>query len=246
MAAHNNIAERKKLFAKIKKEILDRAKKGPDGKLSFKRYAKEHLTNNTYWALAKVVSDEYNVDIYDTIKLGLSAVLDIAWASISKNTAPAFSYSLKALQDSKSVYQIGPVYYAKSWDLPIGQIQQTDNDGSWPLYRDTYLVEKRDRKSLTDLVCSRGYSEQTLTATATFSPGPTQSWPHGSLVFYGATLYGCISAHTHSPTTPISPTYSAYWKQFSTWTYSTATFGDDNKTLITKYSQAIDFLLDTF
>lgn len=246
MAAHTNIVERNRLYGKTRRELAKLAQRGATYRNEFFAMARDYLANDKYWALADVFSQDHGIDLWDTAKLGLNAKLDQAWKKLLSDTAPTEARLLASLSSAMGVYQVGNIWYHAPTNFKLGTINVVDADGNWPYYKDTALVEKRDRAALSDLVCERGYSVSQLAGFPTYATSGTFTWSHGDVCFYGPTAYACISAHVQSPSSPISPTYSQYWKRFASWTYSKLEITDNNKKQEDKYAAGIDFLLGAF
>lgn len=232
----------KKDTEKIFRKIDSLAKLGSDAIFDYFNYVDQLLEESKYSIFEDVLYTKYQIKAssftsYQTMKRK-------TFELIRQLTNSSFQEKLKKIYDNKSVYPIGYHYYDSTNNAYLGDIIEIEESQNWIAYKDTKLIEKTEQVKIINLEASVGNTQSINQAVPTFETNIdyTITYYNGNIVLFQESLYQCINSYTWSRNNQITPTYSNYWDTFISPTYSTQDFNDDGVELLTKYSQAIDWL----
>jgi len=229
-----------KIFKKL--ELL--AQRGDDAYMDFREYIDEIVTDRLYNTLGDVLLTKYNIPIekyksIDDLKKEL-------FKEVRFQTKSKFLKSLDRLYTSKNVYSNGYHFYDSMTNKYIGDINERENPIKSPYaYQDEKLKEKLSTTEIYYLESTIGnlssYNESIPPYDLDYVDG-TIAYKVDSQVKYNGDFYDCIQSYNWKYGDPITPTYSEYWTLTSIPTYSVVSITGPDKTLLDKYSIAIDVL----
>jgi len=209
---------------KIYKKINYISQKGLDGSFDYYVYIDELIDNGQYAMLEDVMTTKYNIDIQN-----FKSIYDLKHKTFDKiriSTTSLFQDNLKKIFDNKNVYSIGFHFYDKTNNHYLGDIKELE------------------QPTVINLEVSVGLEQSVLDGIPPFEVDRTDviTIEKDSLVRYIGNIYECTDTYTYTQANPITPTYSNYWMQIYSPTYSYTLIDDDNTKLIDKYNQAIDIV----
>jgi len=209
---------------KIYKKINSISQKGLDGSFDYYVYIDELIDNGQYAMLEDVMTTKYNIDIRN-----FKSIYDLKHKTFDKiriSTTSLFQDNLKKIFDNKNVYSIGFHFYDKTNNHYLGDIKELE------------------QPTVINLEVSVGLEQSVLDGIPPFEVDRTDviTIEKDSLVRYIGNIYECTDTYTYTQANPITPTYSNYWMQIYSPTYSYTLIDDDNTKLIDKYNQAIDIV----
>jgi hypothetical protein len=224
----------RKEYNKIFKRINKIAQKGSESIIEYKELIDELVTRGQYRLLEDVLITKYGIDIskYPNIEKVKNETFD----DIRRVTNFTSQIFLKELTEQKEVYSMGYHYYNKNNNQYLGDIQEVELN---PNFSEKKLIE-----IFIDLEAVVGLSSSIIYAIPTFVDDirTTVRFDIDAQVLYNNGIYHCIQSYTYSELNRLTPTYSTYWDQVSSPSYSLTTFTGSSTTLLEKYSLAIDTL----
>lgn len=221
-------------YNKVFKRINKIAQKGSESILEYKDLIDELVTTNQYRLLEDILITKYGIDIskYPNIEKVKNETFD----EIRRATNFSSQIFLKDLTEQKGVYSVGFHFYDKNNNQYLGDIREVELN---PNFSEKKLVE-----IFIDLESIVGLSSSIVSAIPEFVNDPrlTLNLPQDSQVIYGGEIYHCIQPYTYSSINRITPTFSSYWNQVLSPSYSLTMFTGSSTTLLKKYQLAIDNL----
>lgn len=235
----------RKEYEKIYNRINNIAKKGKDAVFEYYILINEVIDNGQYNILQDVLINKYKIDL-----IYFKSVQDLkhkTFSIIRQKTNSSSQIELNKLFDGKNVYPIGYHYFRKTNNQYLGDIKEIEESENWIAYKDPKLTEKQDEIRIINLEVVIGLSQSILESIPEFenNPNKTITFATNSLVIFTGNIYNCIQSYTYNLTNQITPTYSSYWSQKLSPTYSVTTLDDNETKLIDKYSIAIDLINQT-
>ena len=231
----------KKDLNKIYRKIDTISKKGKDGVFDFYTYIDQLIANSQYIQLEDVMRIYYDINIkkYQSI----DDFKKLSYTFIREKTSSSFQKKLKDLLEQKNVYQIGFNFYDSVNNHYLGDIKESDSSESWIAYRDPNLKQIEDEIKVIRLEVAIGISQSMSDTIPIFANDNNEvEFGVNDLIRYDGLIYECISAYTYSMINRVTPTYSSYWTNVYSPTYSLTIIDDSNLKLIDKYSMAIDIV----
>jgi hypothetical protein len=224
----------RKEYNKVFKRINKIAQKGSESVMEYKELIDELVLTGQYRILEDVMITKYGIDI--SVYKNIEKVKNEIFDDIRRVTNFTPQIFLKELTDQKEVYSIGFHYYNKNNNQYLGDIQEIELN---PDFSGRKLIE-----IFIDLEAVVGLSPSIISAIPTFVDNIRTiiKFDIDAQVLYGNGIYHCIQSYTYSEFNRITPTYSSYWDQVSSPSYSLTTFTGSSTTLLQKYSLAIDTL----
>jgi len=227
---------------KIYKKINSIAQKGQDGSFEFYVYIDDIVDGGLYQLLEDTMITKYDIDIRK-----FKSTHDMkhrTYELIRQKTVSIFQNQLKELFNSNNVYQVGFHFYDSTNNHYLGDIREIEQKADWIAYKDPKLAEKQDQIRVINLEVTTGIKQSISDGVPPFVDNRINTiyYEYESLVRFDENVYECTLAYTYSNVNPITPTYSNYWIQISSPTYSLTLIDDDNTKLIDKYIQAIDIV----
>jgi hypothetical protein len=227
---------------KIYKKINSISQKGLDASFDYYAYIDELIDNGQYAMLEDVMITKYNIDIQN-----FKSIYDLKHKTFDKiriSTTSLFQENLKKLFDKRNVYPIGFHFYDKTNNHYLGDIKEIEEPADWIAYKDPKLSEKQDQITVINLEVTSGLEQSVIEAIPPFVADRTDVFTieKDELVRYVGNIYECTETYTYTQNTPITPTYSNYWMQIYSPTYSYTLIDDNNVKLIDKYDQAISIV----
>lgn len=232
----------RKEYNKVYKKINSIAQKGIDGKFDYYIYINDLVDSGQYSLLEDVMSTKYKIDI--RLYKSTDDMKHKTFDKVREKTASPFQTRLKALCEYRSVYQVSYHFYDSINNHYLGDIKEVEDPANWIAYKDPKLAEKQDQIKVINLEVTSGISQSTIDSIPTFIDNRTLSidFKNEDLVRYDGNIYECVLDYTYSYSSPITPTYSNYWMQIFSPTYSLTVIGDNTIKLIDKYNMAIDIV----
>lgn len=226
----------RKNFDKLYNKINKLAQKGSDYIYEYFSLIDETVSLGQYSLLEDVMKVKYGITLRNF--LSVNDFKENSFEIVRSLTNDLSAVNLQKLLDQKSVYQVGFYIYDKITNQYLGDVKELETQIG-KRFTNTKLI------NLTiDLQAERGIQSSIYSAIPTFENNPlyTRRYIVGDLLLYQGTIYQCQLAYTYSSTNRLTPTFSAYWAQMITPTYSAAFFTSSSISLAQKYSSAIDFL----
>lgn len=224
--------EVEKMYNKINKL----AQKGPDYVFEYYNLIDEIINNRQYFILQDVMITKYEIQMRNF--LSITEFKEFSFKEIRKGLNDVSLESVKKIFDQKSAYLVGYHVYDSVTNHYLGDIHENQT-----VTRLEY-TNPRLQNITVQLQAERGIPASINSAIPQFENNPLISRHYGlnDLLLYSGNIYQCQLSYTYSYTNKITPTFSTYWAEMITPTYSMATFTSSSITLTQKYSSAIDFL----
>lgn len=228
---------------KIYKKLDSLSQRGDDALMDFRDYIDQLVEYGQYGVLIDVMDLKYSIDIR-----GYKSVEDMkkdVFKKIKFQTKSKFAKNLKTLFDTKNVYTNGYHYYDSLTNKYLGDINEIETYSKYDYaYYDTRLNKRLNESSDISLKITLGVSSSIYSAVPQYLTDPNRVINYGtnSQVVYEGFVYDCINEYTWSYGSPITPTYSEYWSLTNVPTYSIFGVTEPSKTLLEKYSEAIDIM----
>lgn len=232
----------RKEYLKVYKKINTIAQKGTDGVFEYYSYIDEIIDNGEYSLLEDVMITKYNINVQ--IYKSTYDLKHKTFDKVRSLTTSLFQENLKKLFDKRNVYPIGFHFYDKTNNHYLGDIKEIEEPADWIAYKDPKLSEKQDQITVINLEVTSGLEQSVIEAIPPFVADRTDVFTieKDELVRYVGNIYECTETYTYTQNTPITPTYSNYWMQIYSPTYSYTLIDDNNVKLIDKYDQAISIV----
>jgi hypothetical protein len=229
-------------LTKIYKKIDTISKKGKDGVFDYYIYIDQLIDSSQYSKLEDVMNIYYDINIGEY--LSINDFKKDSYPKIREKTTSSFQKQLKALCEYRSVYQIGFHFYDSINNHYLGDIKEIEEPQNWIAYKDPKLTEIQDQIRIIDLEVTSGLQQSIIDSIPPFVDDRTLTIDFNieDLVRYEENIYECTVPYTYNVSTPITPTYSNYWMQIYSPTYSLTIIDSDEIKLIDKYNQAIDIV----
>jgi hypothetical protein len=224
----------RKDFNKLAKKLNKIAQKGENAKFEFYEFIDEIITLNQYSIFEDIMITKYGIDIkkYKTVE----DVKNETFEDIRRVTNFSTQIFFKDLIDENNVYNLGFHYYDKTTNQYIGDIIEYEQT--------TNFSEKKLIEVFLNLDSIVGLSSSIYSAIPTFVNNPSEviKFEVSSQVLYQGNIYHCTQSYTYSATAKYTPTFSNYWVQVLSPTYSLTSFTNSSITLLEKYKLAINTL----
>jgi hypothetical protein len=234
----------KREIDRIYKKIDTLAQMGDDSIMEFRNYIDEISNSGNYYILIDVLETKYKID---TEKF--RTVEDLkkeSFKTIKFNTKSKTLINLSKLFQSKNVYNQGYHFYDQTTNRYLGDIYEIEAVGD-PSNLSIFNKKLKEKISTTELY----YIQVVIGDISSYKesiPPYDQSilgnitYTENTEIFYNNLFYRCVEEYDWSFGSPITPTYSQYWNLISIPTYSVSKISDGTKTLLEKYSLALDIL----
>lgn len=229
---------------KIYKKLESLSQRGEDAYMDFREYVDEIVINSYYSIFDDVILTKYNISIkkYNSLEdLKKELFKEIRFQTKSK-----FIKSLSNLYTSKKVYCNGYHFYDLDTNKFLGDVREKEivKDSIY-VYQDERLKQRINSTETYYLEVTIGLSSSYYDAIPKYDLNYIDGTIHYvtySQIVYGTSVYECIQSYDWKYTNPITPTYSTYWSISITPTYSVIGITGSDKSLLDKYSIAIDTL----
>ncbi len=223
-------------YNKIYTKINKLAQKGSDYVFEYYELIDEIINNGQLSILEDVMLSKYDIQI--RYFLSIQDFKEFSFKEIRKFTNTNSAEAVKKILDQKSVYLVGYHLFDRNSNHFLGDIREEEISVNLP-YRDRRVIELS-----TNIVAQVGIPASIAASIPQFETNRTlvNRYEVGDHLAYTNNLYECIQSYTWSSINLITPTFSTYWTQITSPTYSVATFTSSSTTLVQKYSLAIDFL----
>jgi hypothetical protein len=213
-----------------------------DGDLAIQdyyQYIDDLIDEGKYQMLSDVLITKYKIDLGEF--WSIQDFKKNSFKKIKNKTISNTQIELNELFKEKSVYCMGKHFYNSTNYRYLGDIVEVN-----PEYQSgLYLLDVRPWQSLeTNLNVVRGSSSSIFDSVPRFGDisGESFFYVTQSQVSYQNNVYECILSFTWSKTNEITPTYSSYFTQSKIPNFSFIEIKDGSKSLLQKYSLAIDIL----
>jgi hypothetical protein len=228
-----NTSRYRKDFNKVFRKIDRIAQKGVDGTLEYKQAIDEFISSGLYRQLEDVLFVKYGIDISKAITI--QDIKNNTFADIRRITNYDPQIFLRNLTEDKGVYSLGQHFYNKENNQYLGDIVEIDR------------IKDLTRKLLDifiDVDAVVGSPESIRFAVPIFYDDIRTiiSFKIDDQVQYVGNIYHCKQPYVYSEFNRITPTFSTYWDQVLSPSYSLTSFTGSSTTLLQKYSLAIDKL----
>lgn len=226
----------RKEYNKIYNKINKLAQKGSDYVFEYYILIDEIIANGQFSILEDVMITKYRIVVKNF--LSIEDFKHFSFTEIRRLTNTNSADLIQKLLTQKSVYLVGYHLYDSITNHYLGDIREEETTNSLP-YKDRKLIELS-----IDVYAEVGIPASISAAIPQFENNSILkiNYKVGQQLAFTGNLYECTQSYTFSSTNLITPTFSAFWSQISSPTYSRVDITDDTLTLVQKYSQAIDFL----
>jgi hypothetical protein len=219
---------------------LDQLAKGGDLSIyDYYQYIDDLIDEGKFEYLGDVLSNKYKIEMSDY--WSIEDFKKNSFKKIKFNTKSVSQIEYNRLFKEKSVYCVGTHFYNNTNSKYLGDIIEVTPEHQSGLF----LLDVKPWQSLTvDLNVIRGASTSLFASIPKFGDIPEESFFYvtQSQVSYENKIYECILSFTWSKGDVVTPTYSTYFTQSIIPNFSFITISDKNKSLLQKYSLAIDIL----
>ena len=229
---------------KIYKKLESLSQRGEDAYMDFREYIDEIINDGLYSTLDDLTVTKFKISLgkYKSLEdLKKDLFKEIRFQTKSK-----FLKNLSNLYTTKKVFCNGFHFYDSITNKFLGDIREKEivKDSIYA-YQDERLKQKLATSELFYLEVTIGLSSSYYDAIPKYDLNYIDGTIHYgtySQIVYGTSVYECIQSYDWKYTNPITPTYSTYWSISITPTYSVIGITGSNKSLLDKYSIAIDTL----
>ena len=230
-------------FDKVYKKIEIIAQRGDDGIMDFNDYIDQLLEYGQYGIFIDVMDMKYFLDVrkYKSVQ---DMKKDI-YPKIKFQTKSKFSRNFQTLLKNKNVFLNGFHFYDSNTTKYLGDINEVDAyTKSNYAYYDSRLNQLLNQSTDITLKITLGLSSSFYSAISEYPANINREVKYVtySQVIYNGSVYECVNSYTWTYRSPITPTYSEYWSLSSVPTYSVFGVTSSSKTLLDKYSEAIDII----
>jgi len=233
----------KQEIEKIYKKLDSLAQRGDDSIMEYRDYIEEITSTGKYSIFSDVILTKYKINIekYRTTE----DIKKDLFKELKFQTKSRFLKTLSTLLNQKGVYNQGYHFYDSSTNKYIGDIREFEISNTSSVYKSEKLREKTSSSEIyylqTVIGLNSSYKEALPKYDTNYIYG-NLSYGTYSEVSYGDNFYECIQSYNWSFGNPITPTYSEYWSLISIPTYSVTEVKGGEKSLLEKYSEAIDII----
>jgi len=224
---------------RIYQNINKLAKDGDLAIYDYYQYIDDLIDEGKYQILSDVLITKYKMEIGEF--WSIQDFKKNSFKKIKNKTKSDTQIQYDKLFKEKSVYCMGTHFYNITNSKYLGDIIEVT-----PEYQNgLYLLDLRPWQNLqTDLNVIRGSSNSIFASIPKFGDIPEESFFYvtQSQVSYENKIYECILSFTWSKKSEITPTFSTYFTQSIFPNFSFIEITDGSKSLLQKYSLAIDIL----
>jgi hypothetical protein len=226
-------------FDRIYKKLDSLAKSGDLYIYEYYQYIDDLVDEGKYEILNDVLTHKYNIEL--TEFWSVDDFKKNSFKKLKNKTKSNSQIEFNNLLKSKSVYCVGTHYYSETSNKYLGDILEVS-----PEYQDgLYLLSVKPWEKLhTDLTVLRGASNSIFESIPRFGDIPEERFFYvtQSQVTYGNKIYECVLSFTWSRSSEVTPENSEYFTQSFTPKFSSIKISDTKKSILQKYSLAIDIL----
>lgn len=228
---------RKRDFRKVYTKIDEIAKEGRDYIHEYMKLIDELVDDGLFFTLSDVMQTKYGLKIEDFDNL--DQFKKSSFKKIRMKTNFTTPTELSKLFRFRSVYQIGNKFYDNYNNHYLGDITEVEVPYTELWYRNPDL-----RNNVINLEVVSGLPQSLLDAIPPFvdSPSTKITFSIEDVVRYEGNIWECVQSYTYAGQNRITPTYSNYWMQIFSPTYSHTIIDDTSLDLVGKYNKAIDIV----